>query len=188
MPRRFDEAGIRDTAGRFLLTFKNVYTGIFAEYANFGWAPSDKDPAPADRPLLDRWILSRLATVEREADEQLGRFEATNAAKTVMTFFDEDVSKWYVRQSRHRFYDVEETDNRAAFATLHEILAVTCRLLAPFAPFVTDWVHRELTETRSISLRTRVPMKGPVDVDLERAMAHIGPSPRSAERRGRKPE
>jgi len=69
MPRRFDEAGIRDTAGRFLLTFKNVYTGIFAEYANFGWAPSDKDPAPADRPLLDRWILSRLATVEREADE-----------------------------------------------------------------------------------------------------------------------
>jgi len=173
MPRRFDEAGIRDTAGRFLLTFKNVYTGIFAEYANFGWAPSDKDPAPADRPLLDRWILSRLATVEREADEQLGRFEATNAAKTVMTFFDEDVSKWFVRQSRHRFYDVEETDNRAAFATLHEILAVTCRLLAPFAPFVTDWVHRELTETSVHLAPYTRPHEGAVDVDLERAMSHI---------------
>ena len=106
-PRRFDEAGIRDTAGRFLLTFKNVYTGIFAEYANFGWRPTEKDPAPADRPLIDRWVLSRLATVEREADELLGRYEATNAAKAVMTFFDEDVSKWYVRQSRHRFYDVD---------------------------------------------------------------------------------
>ena len=173
MPRRFDEAGIRDTAGRFLLTFKNVYTGIFAEYANFGWAPSDKDPAPADRPLLDRWILSRLATVEREADEQLGRFEATNAAKTVMTFFDEDVSKWFVRQSRHRFYEVEETDNRAAFATLHEILAVTCRLLAPFAPFVTDWVHRELTETSVHLAPYTRPHEGAVDVDLERAMSHI---------------
>jgi isoleucyl-tRNA synthetase len=173
MPRRFDEAGIRDTAGRFLLTFKNVYTGIFAEYANFGWGPSDKDPAPADRPLLDRWVLSRLATVEREADEQLGRFEATNAAKTVMTFFDEDVSKWFVRQSRHRFYDVEEIDNRAAFATLHEILAVTCRLLAPFAPFVTDWVHRELTETSVHLAPYTRPHEGAVDVDLERAMSHI---------------
>ena len=174
-PRRFDEAGIRDTAGRFLLTFKNVYTGIFAEYANFGWAPSDKDPAPHDRPLLDKWVLSRLATVEREADELLNRYEATNAAKAVMTFFDEDVSKWYVRQSRHRFYDVGDADNRAAFATLHEIIAVTCRLLAPFAPFITDWVHRELTGSSvHLAAFTRGPLGvGAIDVDLERAMAHI---------------
>jgi isoleucyl-tRNA synthetase len=172
-PRRFDEAGIRDTAGRFLLTFKNVYTGIFAEYANFGWAPSDKDPAPESRPLLDRWALSRLATVEHEADELLGRYEATNAAKAVMTFFDEDVSKWYVRQSRHRFYDVDGEDNRAAFATLHEILTVTCRLLAPFAPFITDWVHRELTGG-SVHLAPFVRARADaVDVDLDRAMGHI---------------
>ena len=172
-PRRFDEAGIRDTAGRFLLTFKNVYTGIFAEYANFGWAPSDRDPSLEDRPLLDRWVLSRLASVEREADQLLRRYEATNAAKGVMTFFDEDVSKWYVRQSRHRFYDVESEDNRAAFATLHEILAVTCRLLAPFAPFITDWVHRELTGG-SVHLASYARAQaGSVDVDLERAMAHV---------------
>jgi isoleucyl-tRNA synthetase len=172
-PRRFDEAGIRDTAGRFLLTFKNVYTGIFAEYANFGWRPTDKDPAPAERPLLDRWVLSRLATVEREADDLLGRFEATNAAKTVMNFFDEDVSKWYVRQSRHRFYDVDEQDNRAAFATLHEVLAVTCRLLAPFAPFITDWVHRELTGGSVHLARYTRAHAEPVDPDLERAMSQI---------------
>jgi isoleucyl-tRNA synthetase len=172
-PRRFDEAGIRDTAGRFLLTFKNVYTGIFAEYANFGWTPTKEDPAPDRRSLLDRWVLSRLATVEREADDLLARYEATSAAKAVMAFFDEDVSKWYVRQSRHRFYDVDAADNRAAFATLHEVLAVTCRLLAPFAPFITDWVHRELNGT-SVHLApyTRADAGG-VDVDLERAMAHI---------------
>ena len=172
-PRRFDEAGIRDTAGRFLLTFKNVYTGIFAEYANFGWWPSDRDPAAKDRPLQDRWILSRLATVEREADELLGRYEATNAAKAVMTFFDEDVSKWYVRQSRHRFYDVDSEDNRAAFATLHEIILVTCRLLAPFAPFITDWVHRELTGGSVHLAPYAREISGAIDVDLERAMAHI---------------
>ncbi len=173
MPRRFDEAGIRDTAGRFLLTFKNVYTGIFAEYANFGWEPSPADPNPETRPVLDRWILSRLASVEKEVDELLGRYEATAAAKTAMTFFDEDVSKWYVRQSRHRFYDVDEDDNRAAFATLHEILAVTSRLLAPFAPFVTDWVHRELTGTSVHLASFTRPRPGAVDVDLERSMAHI---------------
>ena len=174
-PRRFDEAGIRDTAGRFLLTFKNVYTGIFAEYANFGWSPADKNPAPAKRPPLDRWILSRLASIEAEANGFLDRYEATNAAKAVMTFFDEDVSKWYVRQSRHRFYDVEGDDNRAAFATLHEIMVVTCRLLAPFAPFITDWVHRELTGSSvHLASYTRAgDAKLDVDVDLERDMRHI---------------
>ena len=173
MPRRFDEAGIRDTAGRFLLTFKNVYTGIFAEYANFGWSPSASDPEPKNRPLLDRWVLSRLATVEKEVDELLGRYEATTAAKTVMTFFDEDVSKWYVRQSRARFYQVDQDDNRAAFATLHEILAVTSRLLAPFAPFITDWVHRELTGTTVHLAPFTRRHTDSIDVDLDRAMTHI---------------
>jgi isoleucyl-tRNA synthetase len=173
VPRRFDEAAIRDTAGRFLLTFKNVYSGIFALYANFGWEPSSADPAVADRPIIDRWILSRLAAVEAEADAALQSYDATGAARTVMSFFVDDVSNWYVRLNRQRFYDVDTDDNRAAFATLREVLLVTCRLLAPIAPFLTDWVHYEL-EGNSVHLAPYVRSeRSPRDERLERAMDHI---------------
>jgi isoleucyl-tRNA synthetase len=173
MPRRFDEAAIRDTAGRFLLTFKNVYSGIFAQYANFGWEPSAEDPPVAQRPEIDRWILSRLAGVEREADAMLERYDATPAARAVMDFFVVDVSNWYVRLNRHRFYEVDAADNRAAFATLHEVLAVSCRLLAPFAPFLTDWVHTELTgDSVHLASYTRVEPQDR-DAALEKAMDHV---------------
>ena len=94
-------------AGRFFLTLKNIYSGIFAQYANFGWSPSEADPAPADRPVVDRWMLSRLATVEREIDERLERYDATAAARALMDFVVDDVSNWYVRLNRARFYDVD---------------------------------------------------------------------------------
>lgn len=173
VPRRFDEQAIRETAGRFLLTFRNVYNGIFAQYANFGWAPSAQDPAVAERPALDRWILSRLRRVELEVDQHLTGYDATLAARRVMQFMDEDVSKWYVRQSRARFYEVDTADNRAAFATLHEVLVVTCRLLAPFAPFMTDTMHRALTGgSVHLAPYTR-DVAAPVDEGLEAAMEAI---------------
>jgi isoleucyl-tRNA synthetase len=135
IPRRFDEAAIREHAVRFLVTLKNVYSGIFALYANFGWEPSDADPVPAKRDPSDRWALSRLTTVEREVNSLLERYEPTLAARAITSFVVDDVANWYVRLNRHRFYDVAEAENRAAFATLRELLTVTCRLLAPFAPF-----------------------------------------------------
>jgi isoleucyl-tRNA synthetase len=169
-PRAFDEAIIRQGAGRFLVTLRNIYSGIFAQYANFGWAPSDADPVPAARPVLDRWILSRLATVERQVDEMMLAYDATAAARTIIAFVDDDVANWYVRQSRKRFYDVDGADNRAAFATLHEVLVVVSRLLAPIAPFITDWLHRELTAT-SVHLAPYVRVAPtPSDPALERAM------------------
>ncbi len=173
VPRRFDENAIRETAGRFLLTFRNVYNGIFAQYANFGWQPSTDDPAVADRPALDRWILSRLTRVEQEVNRHLDTYDATSAARRVMQFMDDDVSKWYVRQSRARFYDIDSADNRAAFATLHEVLMVTCRLLAPFAPFITDAVHRALTGTSVHLAPYTREQPTPVDDTLETAMDDV---------------
>jgi isoleucyl-tRNA synthetase len=170
VPRRFDENVIRETAGRFLVTLRNIYSGIFAQYANFGWTPSNGAPAVAERPVLDRWVLSRLAAVEADVDAQLLYFDATAASRLLMEFVTEDVANWYVRLSRSRFYETEGADNRAAFATLHEVLVVTSRLLAPFAPFISDWIHRELTGT-SVHLadfrRKGIPAR---DVALETAM------------------
>lgn len=173
LPRRYDDNAVREVAGRFLLTFRNVYSGIFAQYANFGWEPSARDPVIADRPPLDRWVLSRLTRVEREVDDLLTAYDATVAVRTIMKFFDEDVSKWYVRLTRNRFYEVDSDDNRAAFATLHEVLVVTCRLLAPFTPFLTDSVHRSLTGD-SVHLAPYVRANAPeMDGELEQAMEDI---------------
>jgi isoleucyl-tRNA synthetase len=171
VPRNFDERAIREQAVRFFLTLKNVYSGVFAQYANFGWSPSASDPEPGARPPLDRWMLSRLRAVETAVDDALERYDATTAARAIMTFIDDDVANWYVRRSRDRFYDVDTDDNRAAFATLHEVLAVSCRLLAPIAPFLSDWMHRELVGD-SVHLapfsRADAPPRDPA---LEAAMA-----------------
>jgi isoleucyl-tRNA synthetase len=172
-PRAFDEAQIREGVTQFLVTLRNVYSGMFALYANFGWEPSPVDPAPADRPAIDRWMLSRLATVEADVDSLLEAFDATAAAKTLMSFLVDDVSNWYVRRSRARFYEVSSPDNRAAFATLHEVLVVTARLLAPLAPFLSDWMHRELTGTSVHLAPYRRAGAVPADAALERAMREI---------------
>jgi isoleucyl-tRNA synthetase len=172
--RRFDEAVIRQGASRFLITLRNIYSGMFAQYANFGWTPSEQDPAPAERPVLDRWVLSRLATVERMVDEAMTTYDVTAAMRALMEFIDDDVANWYVRQSRKRFYDVDTPDSRAAFATLYDVLVVTCRLLAPVSPFITDWMHRELTgESVHLAPYVRAGSASLRDDALERTMAAL---------------
>ncbi len=179
LPRKFDEKKIGEVSSRFLLTLKNIYSGMFAQYANFGWAPGDGDPPVEQRPAIDRWILSRLTKAEREADTALMGYDVYAAAHVIMRFVDEDVSKWYVRQTRARFYDVESSDNRAAFATLHEVLVVVCRLLAPICPFVTDWMHRELTAAAGGESVHLAPYVRPGDgaryreIEVERRMEDI---------------
>jgi len=174
IPRKFDERALREQAVRFFLLLKNLYGGVFAQYANFGWSPSPTDPAPEARPLLDRWMLSRLSAVEREVDDYLERYDPTAAARALLVFVDDEVANWYVRRSRDRFYDVEGDDNRAAFATLHEVLVVICRLLAPIAPFLPDWMHRELTGGTSVHLAPFIrPDPFPRDAALEGAMEAV---------------
>jgi len=175
VPRRFDERAIREQAGRFLLTFKNIYSGIFAQYANFGWTPSELDPPIERRPALDRWVLGRLAALERTVDDSLHHYQATDAARAIIEFVDDDLANWYVRLSRARFYDVDGEDNRAAFATLFDVLVSVCRLLAPISPFVSDWIHRQLVGS-SVHLAPFVgerPAASASDAGLQAAMSAV---------------
>ena len=124
---------------KVLLTYWNT-ASFLVLYANAGgWSPSDGLPL-ADRPLLDRWMLSELHSVVRDVTATLEAFDTAAAGRRLTAFID-DLSNWYVRRSRRRFWDGPSTgDGAAAFATLYECVTTLTLLLAPFVPFVTDYV------------------------------------------------
>jgi isoleucyl-tRNA synthetase len=148
--RRVPMEAFDDIVRRFLLTLWNVYA-FFVTYANAeGFDPSEPAPPLAERPVLDRWALSQLARTVREAREGLEAYDATGAGRRIALFVD-DLSNWYVRRSRRRFWDPRSEggdDDRAAFATLHECLVTVGTLLAPFVPFVTEEIWRNLAADR----------------------------------------
>ncbi len=139
-----------DESMRFLLTLWNTYV-FLVTYAALpdGWAPGGDDPEPATRPLLDRWILSRCDAVTAGVTACLDAYDATGAGRLLETLVD-DLSNWYVRVSRARFWSgrqgdtVADADHRAAFATLHECLSRLALLIAPFCPFVAEELYGNL--------------------------------------------
>lgn len=146
LPKRYDPDGVKEAARKFFDTLFNTYK-FFALYADADqWTPSDADPAPADRPLLDRWLLARLDTVVRTVSDELDAYQLTRAYRALGDFVVEDLSNWYVRRNRPRFWNSNDADDqKAAFRTLHEALRTVCVLSAPCTPFAGDWLHRALT-------------------------------------------
>ncbi|MGH9006920.1 MAG: class I tRNA ligase family protein, partial [Acidimicrobiales bacterium] len=162
-----------------LLTLWNTFSFFTTYAAANGFDPSDpRVPERAERPELDRWLLSRLASVAAEMTVGLDGYEPYPAATAFARLVD-DVSNWYVRRSRRRFWhtdpDTPETDTLAAHATLHEALVTMALLAAPFCPFSSDRIWRELTgaaESDSIHLADwPSPDAAAVDSDLEAEMA-----------------
>jgi isoleucyl-tRNA synthetase len=148
--RRVSMEILDDVVRRFMLTLWNVYA-FFATYANASdFDPSAGDVPVGDRPALDRWALSQLARTVGTARERLEAYDATGAGRRIANFV-EDLSNWYVRRARRRFWDPEgaaSDDSRAAFLTLHECLTTLARLLAPFTPFVAEELWRNLAANR----------------------------------------
>ncbi|MBV8235700.1 MAG: class I tRNA ligase family protein, partial [Acidimicrobiia bacterium] len=134
----------REATRKTLLTFWNVFS-FFATYADIeGWTPSSAPPVAAH--VLDRWILDRLDETVRTATAAFDQFDALTAATETARFVD-DLSNWYVRRSRPRFWDASDA---AAYATLYRSLITCARLLAPFTPYLADEVYVRLTGELSV--------------------------------------
>ena len=143
--RRVSEDGIREATRQTLLTLWNVYS-FFATYADLdGFEPDAADNRPPDH-VLDRWVLGELNVTVREVTAALEDFDALRATSRLGRFVD-DLSNWYVRRSRPRFWRALD---RSAHATLHRCLVVTAELLAPFCPFLADELWTRLTGGLSV--------------------------------------
>lgn len=171
VPKRYDPAGVGEAARKFFDTLFNTYR-FFALYARVeGWAPSEADPAPEARPLIDRWLLSRLDTLTRGVLGELDGYQITRAYRELGDFVVEDLSNWYVRRCRPRFWgNTDPVDARAAFRTLHDALRTVSLLAAPCVPFSADWLHQALTG-ESVHLQRYPERSAGGDERIERAMA-----------------
>ncbi len=176
---RFSEKGIKEVESKLFSTLENVYS-FFAIYANIdGYTGRESAVAVATRPELDRWILSRLYTTVREADTAYAAYHPTRAARAIERFTDE-LSNWYIRRSRRRFWSAKNTqddrDKWAAYQTVHTCLVYVARLMAPLAPFFAEWLYQRLCTTdteqaESVHLALfPVPDKKAIDGSLERRM------------------
>jgi len=145
-PLKFDPSGVRETYARFFLTLWNVYR-FHADYA----ALDKFDPTASEveeRSLLDRWILSRTNAVANQYHELLVGWDIHKAARILEDFVVDDLSNWYVRRSRRRLWEENESNDKASCQhTLHEVLTVVSRLVAPISPFMVDAIHRNLHGT-----------------------------------------
>ena len=136
--RRVGHDAINDVVRKTLLTYWNTVS-FLALYAKASSFELDKAPAIKDRPLMDRWIYSELQQLIIEVDDSLSAFDSQRAGRALATFID-DLSNWYVRRSRRRFWEGDPS----ALATLHESLRTLTKLLAPMIPFITEHVWQEL--------------------------------------------
>ena len=169
LPKRFDERQIPEISGGFLNTLRSTYD-FFRRYAQDWRPPAEADATPAaDRPAADRWLLARLDEVVTVVRQSWAAYDVTAGVRAIMDFVGEDLSRWYIRRNRPRFWAPDRATDPVALETLHEVLVAAVRLLAPAAPFISDWVHRALTGT-SVHLAPFPVDRGHREPDLLTAM------------------
>ena len=185
-PTKFDEEGLKEVISKFFNTLKNVYT-FFVMYAN----TDNVDPREffveyKDRDEIDLWILSKYNNLVKAVTADMEINEHTKAVKKIQDFVNEDLSNWYIRRCRRRFWASELDNNKkAVYNTTYEVLTGLSKLIAPFAPFISEEIYRKLTGKESVHIE-RYPVanedlideKNEFKMDLVRTLVSLGRSAR----------
>lgn len=152
-PTKFDEDGLKEVESKFFRSIRNVYN-FFSLYANTDEVdPREFNIPYENRPEIDRWILSKFNSLLTETQENMEQFELTRAVRDIQEFVIEDLSNWYIRRNRRRFWSTSlDDDKKAVYNTTYEILVSLTKIIAPFVPFIAEELYRNLTDNESVHL------------------------------------
>lgn len=175
VPTRFDVEGVKEINSKFIGTLKNVYS-FYATYANIdGFDASQYDGSAKRAAEVDRWIISRYHTLVSQVRDWMEVYEFSKVTRAIQDFVIDEVSNWFVRRSRRRFWALELTqDKQEAYLTLYEMLLGVAKLIAPFAPYLAEELFRNLKGGPSVHL-CDYPVADPSQIDkkLEEEMRLI---------------
>ncbi len=175
---KFDITGVEEVKRKFFGTLYNTYS-FFGLYANIDGFKYEMDDIPLnERQEIDRWIISLLNSLVKKVDKAYSDYEPTIAARAISSFVNDSLSNWYVRLCRRRFWKGEYTeDKKAAYQTLYTCLKTVSKMMAPIAPFFSDWLYKNLNEATDKESHKSVHLsyfpqadETAIDKDLEQRM------------------
>ncbi len=154
-PIKFDEDGVKDMYSKYISTFKNTYS-FFQMYANAdNIDPREYNIEVENRPLIDKWIISKLNKLIKDVTDSYEKYDLTPITRKITEFLNDDLSNWYIRSNRRRFWDSELTvSKKAVYLTTYEVLLTLTKLVAPISPFIAEEIYRNLTGNESVHLET----------------------------------
>ena len=152
-PLKFDEEGLKEVHSKFFNPFKNTYS-FFAMYANTdGIDIKDCEVAIDDREEIDKWLLSKYNKVLSQVTNAYDKYDLNEVVKIITTFVSDDLSNWYIRRNRNRFWSsVLDNSKKAVYMTTYEVLVGLCKMCAPIIPYTTEEVYKNLTGEESVHL------------------------------------
>ncbi len=152
-PTKFDVDGLKEVYSKFFSTLKNTYN-FFAIYANTDEVDPREFNIPVnDRPEIDKWLLSKYNRVLKSVTTSYDNYDLTGVVRELTEFVSEDLSNWYIRRNRRRFWASElDNDKKAVYNTTYEILLSLVKIIAPIVPFISEEIYRKLTDKKSVHL------------------------------------
>lgn len=165
-PLKFNEEGLKEVYSKFLNPLKNTYS-FFQMYANADQIDTDECEVPVkDREEIDCWLLSKYNGLVKNVNEAFLEYDLNKVTRYIANFVSEDLSNWYIRRNRKRFWDSEMTlSKKSVYRTTYEVLEGLARLIAPITPFIAEEIYRNLTGEESVHL-TKYPVADEALIDL----------------------